>query len=68
MSLGTEALFTAALELQAPWRAELSTAQKRIDFEVIYTERRLACPHCTASDQGIHEVTPFPRTHLESWV
>lgn len=47
MSLSTEALFTAALGLQAPWRverAELNTAKRRIDFDVIYTERRMTCP------------------------
>lgn len=58
MSLSTEALFTAALGLQAPWRverAELSTATRRIDFDVICTERRMSCPHCGVVDQGIHE-------------
>lgn len=35
-------------------RAELNTAERRIDFDVICTERRLACPHCSALDQGIH--------------
>ena len=68
MSLSTEALFTAALGLQAPWRverAELSTAKKRIDFEVVCTERRLTCPHCGAPDQGIHESIERSWRHLD---
>lgn len=68
MNLSTEALFTAALGLQAPWRverAELSTANKRIDFDVICTQRRLACPHCGAPDQGIHESIQRSWRHLD---
>lgn len=76
MSLSTEALFTAALGLQAPWpveRAELSTAKRRIDFDVVCTQRRLACPHCGALDQGIHERVRRSWRHLdffqfEAWV
>ena len=68
MSLSTEALFTAALGLQTPWRVErveLSTASKRIDFDVICTERRLACPHCGAPEQGIHESIQRTWRHLD---
>lgn len=68
MSLSTEALFTAALGLQAPWRverAELSTAKRRIDFDVVCTQRRLACPHCGALDQGIHERVRRSWRHLD---
>ena len=76
MSLNTEVLFTAALGLQSPWRverAELSVANKRIDFDVICTERRLACPHCGAPDQSIHERIQRSWRHLdffqyEAWV
>ncbi|MEG3888537.1 ISL3 family transposase [Microcoleus sp. herbarium19] len=68
MSLSTEALFTAALGLQAPWRverAELSTAKRRIDFDVICTERRMTCPHCGTVDQGIHERVSRSWRHLD---
>jgi len=68
MSLSTEALFTAALGLQAPWRverAELSTANKRIDFDVVCTEQRMTCPHCGVMDQGIHERVRRCWRHLD---
>ena len=68
MSLSTEALFTAALGLQAPWRverAELSTAKRRIDFDVVCTERRMTCPHCGVVDQGIHERVRRSWRHLD---
>lgn len=68
MSINTEALFTAALGLQAPWRvqrAELSTAKHRIDFDVVCTERRLPCPHCGQIDQGIHERVSRSWRHLD---
>jgi transposase len=68
MSLNTEALFTAALGLQAPWRverAELSTAKHRIDFDVVCTEQRLPCPHCGVIDQGIHERVSRSWRHLD---
>lgn len=58
MSLSTEALFTAALGLQAPWQVnqvELSTAKSRIDFSVGCGAKRLSCSHCGHDDQGIHE-------------
>ena len=68
MSLSTEALFTAALGLQTPWRvecAELSTAKRRIDFDVVCTDRLLSCPHCGALDQGIHERVRRSWRHLD---
>lgn len=76
MSLNTEALFTAALGLQAPWRVErveLNTGKRRIDFDVVCSQRRLSCPHCGAPDQGIHERIQRSWRHLdffqfEAWV
>jgi transposase len=68
MSLSTEVLLTAALGLQSSGRverAELSVAKKRIDFDVICTERRLACPHCGAPNQGIHERIHRSWRHLD---
>lgn len=68
MSLSTEALFTAALGLQAPWRverAELNTAKRRIDFDVVCTASRMTCPHCGAVDQGIHERVRRSWRHLD---
>ena len=68
MSLSTEALFTEALGLQAPWRVErveLSTAKRRIDFDVICTKRRMSCPHCGTLDQGIHERVRRSWRHLD---
>lgn len=68
MSLSTESLFTAALGLQAPWRVErveLSTANKRIDFDVVCTGQRMTCPHCGELDQGIHERVRRSWRHLD---
>jgi transposase len=68
MSLSTEALFTAALGLQAPWRVdqvELSTANKRIDFSVGCSAKRLNCPHCGGADQGIHDRVSKSWRHLD---
>ena len=68
MSLNTEALFTAALGLQPPWRverAELSTAKRRIDFDVVCTGQRMTCPHCGVVDQGIHERVRRSWRHLD---
>jgi len=63
-----ESLFTAALGLQAPWtveRVELDTAKHRIDFEVACTSQRLACPHCGAADQPIHDRNRRSWRHLD---
>ena len=43
--------------LVAPWevaKVELDTARRRIDFEVRCSARTLACPHCGAAEQRIH--------------
>ena len=68
MSLSTEALFTAALGLQSPWQVkhvELSTAKRRIDFEVECKSRVLSCPHCGHADQGIHDRVSKSWRHLD---
>jgi Zn ribbon nucleic-acid-binding protein len=68
MSLSTEALFTAALGLQSPWQVkhvELSTAKRRIDFEVECKSRLLSCPHCGHADQGIHDRVDKSWRHLD---
>ena len=36
-------------------RAELGIAGRPVDFDVIGTERRMACPHCRAREHGIHK-------------
>ncbi|GAB4088281.1 hypothetical protein GCM10028785_09500 [Hydrogenophaga soli] len=68
MSLSTEALFTAALGLQTPWQVkhvELSTAKRRIDFEVQCNAKRLSCPHCGHEAQGIHDRVSKSWRHLD---
>ena len=68
MSLSTETLFTAALGLQAPWQVnqvELSTANKRIDFSVGCSAKRLSCPHCGHETQGIHDRVSKSWRHLD---
>lgn len=68
MSVDTEALFTAALGLQAPWQVthvELSTAKRRIDFQVQCTAKRLSCPHCDHAEQGIHDRVGKSWRHLD---
>lgn len=68
MSLSTEALFTAALGLQALWyveRAALNTAKRRIDFDVVCSGQRMTCPHCGVLDQGIHERVRCSWRHLD---
>jgi transposase len=68
MSLSTEALFTAALGLQSPWQVkhvELSTAKRRIDFEVQCNAKRLSCPHCGHETQGIHDRVSKSWRHLD---
>jgi len=68
MNLNTEALFTAALGLQAPWRVskvELSTAKNRIDFELECHAKRLSCPHCASADQPIHDRVNKSWRHLD---
>ncbi len=68
MSLSTETLFTAALGLQAPWQVkhiELSTANRRIDFQIQCTAKRLSCPHCDHAAQGIHDRVSKSWRHLD---
>ena len=68
MSVGVESLFTGALGLVAPWEVEkvdLDTARRRIDFEVRCTARSLACPHCGAADQRIHDRLRRSWRHLD---
>jgi len=68
MNLNTEALFTAALGLQAPWhvsKVELSTAKNRIDFELECKAQRLSCPHCASADQPIHDRVNKSWRHLD---
>ena len=68
MSVQIESLFTAALGLQAPWtveRVDLSTAKRRIDFEVTCKAKRVSCPHCGATEQGIHDRMRRKWRHLD---
>ena len=68
MNVGVEALFTSALGLVAPWdveRVELDTTRRRIDFEVRCTAKVLACPHCGALDQRIHDRLRRSWRHLD---
>ena len=68
MAVGIEALFTSALGLQAPWsvqKVELDTVRRRIDFDLICNASRLACPHCGASDQGVHDRLSREWRHLD---
>jgi transposase len=68
MSVGIESLFTSALGLVAPWevdKVELDTARRRIDFEVRCSAKALACPHCGAADQRIHDRLRRSWRHLD---
>ena len=68
MSVGVESLFTGALGLVAPWevdKVDLDTALRRIDFEVRCTAKTLACPHCGAADQRIHDRLRRSWRHLD---
>lgn len=68
MNLPVETLFTAALGLQAPWEVkevEIDTAKRRIDFEVVCTAKRLACPACGSAEQGIHDRVRRDWRHLD---
>lgn len=56
--LEVEGLFTTALGLAEPWKVdkvELNTAKRRINFEVVNTGGRMACPACGALGQAVHE-------------
>ena len=68
MNVGVEALFTSALGLVPPWEVEkvdLDTARRRIDFEVRCNAKTLACPHCGALDQRIHDRLRRSWRHLD---
>ena len=68
MSIGIEALFTSALGLSAPWAVEsveLDTTRRRIDFEISCKAQRLACPHCQAREQGLHDRVRRQWRHLD---
>lgn len=65
--LEVEGLFTAALGLADLWKVdkvELNTAKRRIDFEVINTGGRMACPACGAQGQPVHERVRRSWRHL----
>jgi transposase len=66
--LEVEGLFTAALGLAQPWKVEkveLNTAKRRIDFEVVNTAKRMACPACGAQEQPVHERVRRSWRHLD---
>lgn len=68
MDVGIESLFTTALGLQAPWvvsEVDLNTVKRRIDFKVTWGAQRLACPHCGAPEQGIHDRVDKQWRHLD---
>ena len=68
MSVGIESLFTSALGLVPPWavdKVDLDTARRRIDFEVRCSPKTLACPHCGAADQRIHDRLRRSWRHLD---
>jgi transposase len=68
MGIEVETLFTSALGLTSPWvvkHVELNTAKRRIDFEVSCTTKHLSCPHCGATDQGIHDRISKDWRHLD---
>ena len=66
--LEVEGLFTAALGLADPWKVdkvELNTAKRRIDFVVVNTGTRMACPACGAQSQPVHERVRRSWRHLD---
>jgi transposase len=68
VGLPVEALFTAALGLQAPREVEkvdLNTAKHRIDFEIGYRGERLTCAQCGAADQPIHDRNRRSWRHMD---
>lgn len=68
MSVGVEALFTSALGLVPPWVVEdvkLDTVARRIDFEVSCKGAALACPHCGAPAQPVHDRLRRSWRHLD---
>ena len=68
MNVGIESLFTSALGLVPPWqvdKVELETTRRRIDFEVRCSAKKLACPHCGAVEQRIHDRLRRSWRHLD---
>ena len=68
MSVGIESFFASALGLQPPravGEVKLHTAQRRIDFEISCQGARLACPHCGAAEQRIHDRLRRSWRHLD---
>jgi transposase len=68
MGVEIETLFTSALGLQAPWvvkKVNLDTGRRRIDFELICTAKRHACPHCDAPEQRVHDRLMREWRHLD---
>ena len=68
MDDGIEALFTSALDLQAPWAVRdvrLDTAKHRIDFDVECKQPLLACPACGAAAQKVHDRLQRSWRHLD---
>ena len=68
MSVGVEGLFTSALGLVPPWevaKVDLDTGRRRIDFEVRCSAKALACPHCSAAEQRIHDRLRRSWRHLD---
>jgi transposase len=68
VSVGVEVLFTRALGLVPPWAVEdvkLDTGARRIDFEVSCKGAVLACPHCGATAQPVHDRLRRSWRHLD---
>ena len=68
MSVEIESLFSSALGLAAPWvvqAVDLNTAKHRIDFEVVCSTAKLACPQCGAPGQAVHDRLRRSWRHLD---
>lgn len=68
MGVGIESLFTTALGLAAPWevaKVELDTTQRRIDFQLHCSAKRLSCPHCQIPEQSVHDRLARQWRHLD---
>ena len=64
---GSEALFTAALGLSAPWRVtdiRFAPEAGEIHFDIGCESLRLCCPVCGATDQSIHDRRDHTWQHL----
>ena len=68
MSVEIESLFSSALGLAAPWvvqAVDLNTVKHRIDFEVVCSTAKLACPQCGAPGQAVHDRLRRSWRHLD---